>query len=827
MKILGLALKSLQRDWRSGELRLIALAIIIAVSSLTSVSFFTDRVRQATENQATELLAADLVLQSRQPIPATIIDSALSFGLTVKNITNLRSMVVAGENLQLAEVKAVEDGYPIRGELRVTDSLFGAETITDVVPEPGAVWVDGRLFQLLQIEIGSTIKLGSEDFIVTRIISYEPDRGGDMFNIAPRLMMNLADIPSTGLILPASRVDYSLLLGGNPESIQGFRNSLSDSGGLRAQGIRDARPELRSVLERAEQFLGLATLVSIALAGLAVAMSAQRYVIRHFDTCAIMRCLGAEQYTITGIYLLQLIFLSVICSLLGCGIGYLAQEVLTSMLAGMTNTELPAATLMPVLTGLGAGLVTVLGFAMPQILRLSTVSPLRVLRRDLNPLPLRSITSYGTAIVALALLTPWQSGNIWLTLYSFLGILLTGLLLTGGAMLLIRYLNRIRSRVGIAWRFGLANIARRANSSIAQILGIGLGVMVMLLLTLVRTDMLDSWRDRVPEGTPNYFLINIQSEDVPGLKSFLEQNGNTTARFYPMIRARLVAINDQRIDADAYTGEEGRRWARRAYNLTWSEQLPAANIITEGKWWTSEDAAQPLFSLEQQIPEELGVKLDDTLTFEIAGREVTGRIANTRRVDWDSFNVNFFVVASPGTLDSQPASYVTSFYLPADDKNLIIDLVRAFPSVTVFDVDALLSEVRRIMDQVVKTVEFVFGFTLLAGIIVLVAALQTTHDERSYESALLSTIGASRRQILSTLTAEFICIGLIAGILSAFSATLVELVLAEFVFNMDITINYLVWVIAPVVCTAVIVVGGLAGTRHVLYTPPIVVLRQT
>jgi putative ABC transport system permease protein len=402
------------------------------------------------------------------------------------------------------------------------------------------------------------------------------------------------------------------------------------------------------------------------------------------------------------------------------------------------------------------------------------------------------------------------------------------LLLTAGAALLIQIVNRLfRARVGVAWRFGLANIARRANASIAQILGIGLGIMVMLLLTLVRTDLLDSWRNRIPPGTPNYFLINIQSEDVTRLKDFLAAHGDIPARFYPMIRARLAAINGRRINPDAYTGEEGRRWARRGYNLTWTDQLPAANVITAGRWWSPEDAGEPLFSLEQQVHEELGAGVDDTLTFETAGREVTGRIASIRRVDWDSFNVNFFVVASPGALRGQPASYVTSIYLPDKARHLVIDLVKAFPSVTVYDVDALLMEVRSIMDQVVRTVEFVFVFTLLAGIVVLLAALQTTHDERSYESALLSALGAERKKILSSLTAEFFCIGLIAGILAAISATAVEMMLARFVFNLDISVNSLVWIIAPLICILVTVTGGLAGTWHALYTPPVVALRQT
>ncbi|MGY8813507.1 MAG: ABC transporter permease, partial [Gammaproteobacteria bacterium] len=695
----------------------------------------------------------------------------------------------------------------------------------DQIPEPGTAWVDSRLFQLLNIAIGSQVQVGESQLSVSKIITYEPDRGGDMFNIAPRLLMNLSDIPATNLILPASRVEYRLLLGGDAAAISEFRENIQSGSGLRAQGIRDARPELRSALDRAEQFLGLAVLVSIALAGLAVAMSSQQYVIRHFDNCAILRCLGAQQNTILAIYIVQLLILSIGSSLIGCVLGYLAQMILTSMLAGMTNTVLPEASLYPVFHGMFAGIVTVMGFSLPQILRLRDVSPLRVLRRDLSPVPISGMSCYGAAIIALALLTPWQSGNLMLTIFSFLGIFLTAILLIIGALLLIQLLNRYRSRIGFTFRFGISNIVRRANLSVAQILGIGLGIMVMLLLTLVRTDLLDSWRNRLPDGTPNYFLINIQQEDVTRLTSYLESDNSTPTNLYPMTRARLSAINQEKIVVENIQNQETRRWASRGYNLTWSEDLPAANTITQGKWWEPSTAEDFQFSLEERMASELDVGINDTLTFLIAGREVTGKITSIRQVDWDSFNVNFFVVASPGSLENYPASFVTSLYIPPERKNFIIDVVKQFPSITVYDLDALITEVRKIMDQVVSTVEFVFGFTMLTGIIVLIAALQTTHNERTYESALLSSLGASRKQIRYGLIIEFLFIGLIAGFLAAFSATLVEILLAKYVFNMDVIIDYRIWLFAPLISASIIIIAGLVGTRHVLRTPPIVALR--
>ncbi|NKB36582.1 MAG: FtsX-like permease family protein [Gammaproteobacteria bacterium] len=673
MRILPQALKGLRRDWRSGELRLIASAIVIAVASLSTVNFFTDRVRQATEIQATELLAADLVLLSSSPIEQGIISRALEQNLISTGTTSFRSMVVVGEQFQMAEVKAVENGYPIRGNLRTSDSLFGVEELAKDIPGPGEVWPDARLLQILGVAIGDTIKLGQTQLTVRKILSYEPDRGGDIFNIAPRLLINAADVETSGLILPGSRVQYRLLLGGRPSAISEFRNQIGDNDTLQVQGIRDARPELKTALERAEQFLGLAVLVSIALAGLAVAMSAQRYSSRHFDTCAIMRCMGAEQTSISRLFLVQLLLLSVIASLSGIAIGYLAQEGLSSLMNGLTNATLPAPSLFPVLIGMLAGVMTVLGFAMPQILRLRDVSPLRVIRRDLTPLPATSLVSYGAAVLTLVLLTPWQSGSIKLTIYTFLGLGLTALLLLGFSKLLIHSLNKLRSHTGISWRYGLANVARRADLSLAQILGIGLGITIMLLLTLIRTDLLESWRNQLPEGTPNYFLINIQPDEVAEVKAFLSQKTDLSSEIYPMIRGRLLAINEHEVKREGYQDQRAQRLVSREFNLSFAQTMQADNNLISGQWWSADEEGNQ-FSVEEGIAETLGIKINDILRYSVGGLEVSARVSNLREVDWDSFKVNFFVISNPHVLTEYPATYITSFFLASENKRVLSEL---------------------------------------------------------------------------------------------------------------------------------------------------------
>lgn len=828
VQLFNAALTALKRDWRAGELRLIALATVLAVAALSSVGLFTDRVRRAIEVQATELLAADLVLESTNPISDDLLKRAQKSDLDYTRSVNFRSMTLAGEKLELAEVKAVEAGYPLRGQLRTSAVLFGIEQVATVIPEHGTVWVDSRLLQALDISVGDSLKLGGLDLRVARIITYEPDRGGELFNIAPRVLLNLADLDATGLIAPGSRAEFRLLLSGSTAAIAAFREQVEADKGqrLKIQGIRDARPELRRALERAEQFLGLAVIVAVALCGLAIAMASRRFALRHYDTCAVLRCLGASQQYLTGLFTLQMLLLALLFSGIGAALGFAGQTGLASLLQDMTARDLPGPSLWPLLSALLAGVVAVTGFSMPQLWRLRAVSPLRVLRRDLTPAPVGSHIVFMASIVTLALLTPWQSGNLSLTLYVFFGLLGTALVLALGALLGIRVCARLRAGTGIAWRYGLANVARRAEGSVAQVLAIGLGVTALLLLTLVRSDLLESWQNRLAPGTPNYFLINIQPDEVAALETFLRGRAAVTTELHPMVRARLTQLNGKSLNPDDYQDARAQRLASREFNLSWASKLQDDNEIIRGSWWPAEPAGEVFFSVEEDIGKTLGLNMNDALTYSVAGREITGTIRNIRTVDWDTFNVNFFVIANPGALAELPATWITSFYLPNERRSMLIEVVRNFPSVTIIDVAALIEQVRAIMEQVSRTVEFVFGFTLLAGVLVLFATLQTTHDERRLETAVLRSLGADRRAILTSLAAEFLALGLIAGLLAAFGATAISWLLARFVFELQFELNPLLWLVGPLSCTLVVLATGIAGTHQVLDVPPMVALRS-
>lgn len=818
---------ALRRDWRAGELRLIAAALVIAVAATTAVGFFTDRISRALSSQAGELIGGDLVLESSKPIDAAIKTQAIAAGLTTADTLTFRSAVSTDNDLLLSELKAVAEPYPLIGRLRVTDELFGEEYDTDSVPARDRVWLDTRLMQALDLAVGDRVSIGAKSFEISRILTYEPDRGGDLFNLAPRAMINLADIPATDLIQPGSRVDYNLLLAGPLEAVETMRGWLAVNApdNIEIQDVREGRPELRTALDRSEQFLGLAAIVAVALAGLAVALATRRYTARHLDHCALLRCFGATQNFILAAYTLQLVWLGLIAGLAGCAIGWLAQHGLVALMSSLIAGPMPAAGPFPAFIGLAIGLITLLGFALPQIVSLKDVPPARVLRRDLGPASTGTLMVYVIAILAIAALLPWQSGDPELSLYTLLGLLAAAALLAGSAWLLIRLLSKLRARVGVAWRFGLANVSRRAAGSAAQVLGIGLGLTLMLLLTLVRTDLLDGWRERVPEDAPNYFLINVQPDEVEDVDEFLRARAGVETSLYPMVRGRLVEINGEAVNVEDYPEGRARRLASREFNLSWAAQMQADNKLEAGQWWPQENDGKNWFSVEEGIAETLDIKIGDVLTYQIAAQTVEAEVRNLRWVEWDSFNVNFFVVANPGVLDDYPATYITSFYLPAEHKGTLNDLVRQFPSATIIDVDTLLSQVRKIMEQVIKTVEYVFGFTLLAGLAVLLAAMQSTHDERRYETALLTAVGASRAQVLRGLAAEFAVIGLVAGTLSGLAASIASWLLATYVFNIPFEINPLIWLFGLGSGVLVVLVAGLSGTWKVLQHPPLAVLR--
>lgn len=826
--VLSLSWRMLWRDWRSGELRIVTLALIIAVTSVTAVGFFIDRVDRGMQQQAGELIGADLVVTSSRPLTPMIEKQAQQRHLQTAHTMAFRSVALSGERPQLVEVKAVSEGYPFRGALRTSSAAFADEVVEKAIPSRLEVWVEPRLLQLLEIAVGDRLQLGAASFTISRVLSYEPDRGGDMFSVAPRVLMNKADIPATQLIQVGALVKYRLLIAGQEEAIRNFRKLVEKQlqVGESLLTIEEGRPELRSALDRAQRFLGLAALISVLLAGVAVATSARRFAHRHLDTSAILRCVGATQAMVIRLFSLEMLWLALMASSIGVILGLLTQAGISQILGQLLLTELPAPSAQPLLLGYATGIILLLGFALPPMLVLRHVPPLRVLRRDQGGKAVSGLLVYAAVILSMGVLLYWQIGDLRLVVYVLGGMAITLLLLAVAAYILIRLLNRLRQRVGVSWRFGLANIARRPVTSVIQIVAFGLGIMALLLLSTVRTDLLRDWRDSLPTDAPNHFLINVQHDQVSRIQEFFRQQGTVKPRLYPMVRARLLRINNHMVSMDDYQSERGKHLVTREFNLSWAAEPQVDNNIVAGRWWQPAEQGQALMSLEHKIAKTLGIKLHDNIAFDINGRAVEFRVTSLREVDWDSFNINFFTVVPPGVLESYPASWVTSLYLSAEHKQQLGKLVKQFPNVTVVDVAAIMGRVRQIMDRVIMAVEFIFIFTLLAGLAVLYAAIQSNQDERKFESAVLRTFGARQSILWRGLIAEFLTLGAISGLLAGLTATGLAWILAKYVFHFSYSFNPMVGLSGVVAGMLIVGIAGMLGTRASLVHPPIVTLRQ-
>lgn len=820
------SLRLLRRDIRAGELRVLFIAVAIAVASVTSVGFFTDRIQQTLRQQANELLAADLVVSADHPLPASFTDPAVLQSLQTVNAIQFRSMALAGEQSQLTEIKAVGAQYPLRGQLRLYEAEREVER--QGAPARGEVWVESDVLRRLQIEPGARVRLGTREFTVTGVIAYEPDRGGNMFNIAPRVLMNIDDLPETGLLQEGSRAQYLLLVAGESKAVTKYRAAIEPKlqRGERVVDVTDARQEVSVALERAQRFLRLAALVSVLLAGVAVAMATRRHVERQLDSCAIMRCVGASQSFITRVYLTESVVLGLVASVVGCVLGYLAHAALVDILGKLVVDKLSAPGPTPIFSGVLTGLVTLLVFAFPPILHLRRVPTLRVLRRDLGTLPAPAFSAYSIGIVAMSALLFWQAGDTKLGLYVIGGVAGTVLALWFFAVLLVRALGLMRRGAGVSWRFGVMNVARRARGSIAQILALGVGLMALLLLTIVKGDLLRAWEGRLPADTPNRFVINIQPDQVAPIEAFFAENRLTAPPMLPMVRGRLAAINDTPVVPSTYEDERSKRLAEREFNLSWAANIRRDdNELIMGQWWDEQHRGAPLLSVEEGIAKALGVDVGDRMTFNIAGEDFSAVVSNLRKVQWDSFRVNFFVVATPGALEDFPASYITSFYLPSERQAVLNALLREFPNLTLIDVSAIMTKVRDIILRVTQAVEYVFIFTLLAGLMVLYAAIAATQDERLRESAMLRTLGATRGQLAGGVFAEFIVVGVLAGTIAAIAASILGYFLAERLLNVPFTWNAALWVIGVAGGGLGVGVAGYLGTRATLNRPPLPTLR--
>ena len=809
---------------------MLLVALLIAVMSVTTVSFFADRVESALNRQASELIAADAVVLTDKPIAAKFREEAIRLGLKTAEATTFPSMVSgdqeSGQGVNLAELKAITDGFPLRGKIRISDLPGGVSRDADGIPAAGSVWVPEVLLARINAKVGDELRVGALKLKVAAVIVKEPDSVLDYFGIAPRVMLNMRDLAATNLMQVGSRATYRFLLAGEPKAVDEFRETFKGKlqRGERVEGVRDARSEVRVALERAQRFLGLAALLSVVLASVAVALAARRFSQRQMDSAAMMRCLGATEADIFSLNLIQFLMLGVVACVVGIAAGFAAQSVLAAMLSGFLTVELPAPTFIPAIQGAAIGLVLLLGFTLPPLLALRKVSTLRVLRRDIDPFDAGATFAYALGFATLAGLIVWRAGDVKLgaiAVGGFMGALAVAAL---AGWLLINVAARLRGAASGSWRYGIANMKRHAGGSLVQIMALGLGLMAMLLLTLVRTDLIAGWQNSIKADMPNRFVINIQSDQLADVKRYFTSRNMTTPDLYPMVRGRLVEINGKPVVPSGYQDERAKRTSEREFNLSWAARIQADNKIIAGKFWPA-DTTEKQFSVEEGIAKSLGIKLDDTLTYDIAGSRFTAKVTSLRKVEWDSFKANFFVIASPGVLENYPASYITSFHLPPGNESVVNGLVKQFPNVSVIDLTAIMNQVRTITNQVADAVSFVFLFALAAGLVVLYAAIAATHDERVFDAAIMRTLGASRKQMVVVQLAEFLAIGLLAGLIASVGAMVLAAVLSDQVLGVPYTINLMLPLIGIVGGGVGIALAGLLGTRKAVSTPPLVTIR--
>lgn len=827
MKALRYTLRALPRDLATREARILAFALATAVAAVTAVGFFTDRVERAMEREASTLLAADLVLESSQPLPDAWRERAADQGLQTVHTVTFPSVLVTDDATELVSVKAVERGYPLRGQIRLADHPRGEAVRVATGPSEGGMWLDPRLFTLLGLSTGEYLPLGDVELAVEAALVHEPDRAGALFQLAPRVMIGLDDLPATGLVSDGSRVEHRLLVAGDEAAVTAFTTWVEArlDEGITLRDVRDARPEMRDTLDRAAAFLGLAAMMAVLLAGAAIAIAVHTFSGREADTCALLRSFGARQHVVITALLARLLLIGAGASLAGVAIGVLAQLGLGTLVGAWFYEALPAPTPRPAITGLLTGLVTLLGFGLVPALRIRRVPVIRVLRRGEAPPEPSALALALLATAAVAVLVFSQAGDTRLGLSVLGGMLGILVLLTVVAWLLVRMVARLRGTGMSPWRFGLANLARRARSSTVQTVGFGLGMLALLLLAVVRVDVLDAWQREIPPDAPNQFMVNIQERDIDSVRTQLQAAGIETSTFYPVIRGRLVRINDDRIRPDDYPPGRTRRLVDREFNMTWTDEPPRGNRIAAGRWWNGKAERSGEWSVEKDIAERLDIGIGDRLVFRVAGEEVAGRVTSLREVDWETFEPNFFVISDPGLLGGQGASWMTAYRVPEGVDDGLGRVVRAHPGITILDVDAIIRQVREVIDRGARAVEYVFLFTLLAGLAVLAAAIGASRDERRAEIALLRTLGARRRRIRIAVIAEFGTLGALAGGIAALGAAATGWAISTQVLELPWHFNPWLLVAGVGGGGAGIALAGLVASRALIREPPLSVLR--
>ncbi len=827
--------RALWRDWRAGELRVLVLAVALAVAALTAVGFFADRLQNGLERDARQLIGGDAVLRSDQPPPPAFEAQAKALGLaTTVNVsfpTMGRADDAQGGTARLVALKAVQAGYPLRGRLSVASAPDAPDAPTDDIPPPGTAWVDAPLLSALDLKVGDPLWLGDRQFRIDRVIVIEPDRGAGFMSFAPRVMINAQDLPATGLVQPASRLSYRLAVAGDEPAVKRYIQwaeaelKRPEVRGIRLESLEGGRPEMQQTLARAEKFLNLVALLAALLSAVAVGIASRVYAARHLDDCAMLRVLGLSQGTMARAYTFSFVVVGLLAGVLGVALGYAVHHGFVILLAGLVKTAMPAPSVWPALFGLGVGLTLMLAFGLPPVLQLARVPALRVIRRDMGNLKPASLAVLGLGTAGFAALLLAASRDLTLGLIAVGGFAGAAALFALVSYLAVRLLRAwVNESTAPRWlRLATRQLSARPAYAVVQVSALSIGLLALVLLVLLRTDLISSWQQATPPDAPNRFVINIQPEQAEPFQATLKAQGVAHYDWYPMIRGRLVAINGRAVVPEDFQGDRAQRLVDREFNLSHSAQAPAYNPIVGGRWTDNEAGA---ISIEEGLAETLGLHLGDRLTFDVAGMPIESTITSLRKVDWGSMHVNFFAMYPVAEMPGVPTTYISAYRAPSTP-GFDNTLVRQYPNITNVDMSSTIAQVQRVLDQVLRAVEFLFAFTLAAGLVVLFAALTATRSEREREFAILRAVGAQSSLLRQVQRAELAGVGVLAGFLASVVAVIVGWALARYAFEFQW--NAAPWVpLAGAVAGAVLALAaGWWGLRGVLRTPVVQTLRQT
>ena len=822
----GLAWTQTLSLWRSGALRVLVFSLVLAVTAISAIGFFTQRVETALNQQGGLLLGGDLAVIADHAIPDDLLNRAEKQGLATAKTYEFSSMVVFGETSQLAEIKAVEQAFPLRGDLTLGKYTSDIGKVVKNAPKSGAVWVEPRLANLLNIKVGDVVEVGERKLHVGAILVREPSRGGDMFGFAPRLMMNAADLPSTKLIQYGSRVKYQLLLAASPQKINQYyaQTKPTLSRGEKIQDVRNARPEIKSALDKVQQFLGLSAMVSVILAMVAMLLSSLPYIKQSLDTFALMRCFGASKSTVLQVLAIQTILIAFFSALLGVLLGFIAQFGLAKLAGSLFLETLPPASSAPVFIGLAASIAMMFAVVLPHAWQMRNLTAMNILRRDTLAQPISAQAKFLPAALVMCAMIFWQARDVKLAASTIVALVLLCVAIVGLSYVLVTLANRLfmlspKSQVLNDMKLGVLGLKRRFGLSTVQMIGFSMGLMVLMLLALIRGDLIRNWQASLPIDAPNRFIINIQPSQIDGVKQFFVKQEIKGGSIFPMVRGRLISKNGKDISATQWQDERAKHLAEREFNLSWAAQMQSDNQLLSGHWWTPKEYGKPYLSIEQDLAKTLGIQLGDKLLFDVAGDPLILTVTSLRKVDWDTMRANFFAVTPPGVLDNYSANYISSFHLPIGADAAMNQLIRSYPNLTVIDVAALMQQVRGIMQKMSSTIEYVFAFSLLAGLAVLYAALIATREERIAEATLMRVFGASRRQVSIAYVAEFACIGLVSALIATIAANLLAYYISAQILNIPFQFNATLALGITLIAAIIIPVAAWLGLRGFLNVP--------